>query len=83
MFRLGNKVGGDIFGASCLVREHDHFTGAGQAIDSDLAKDVLLGQRDKDIARSDDHIDGGNFLDAISEGSHGLGAADTVDLGDA
>ena len=63
-----------------VVGDHDHFARAGDRIDIDFAIDVLLGQRDEQVAGADDLIDLRHALDAVGQRRHGLRAADAIDL---
>ncbi len=46
-------------------------------------KTCRLARVDEQVARPDDHVHGGQSLDAVGQGGDRLGAADAVDLGDA
>ena len=81
MLGLGDQVGGDELGLGRVVGQHDDLARAGDAVDGDLAEDVLLGQGDEQVARPDDHVHRRHALDAVGQRRHRLGAADAVDLG--
>jgi hypothetical protein len=80
---LGEQIGGDVVRIGRLVGQHHHLAGPGEAIDGDLAEDVFLGEGDEDVSRADDHVHGGDLIDAERERRHRLGTADAVDFADA
>ena len=78
MLRLSDQIGGDVFRIRAVIRQHDHFTRAGQHVNGHLAEYLPLSQGDKQVPRPDDHVDRGNAFDAIGQGGHRLSAAHPV-----
>ena len=57
MLGLADQVGGQVTRVGRAVGDHDDLAGPGDAVDVDRAVDVPLGQRDEQVARSDDLVD--------------------------
>ena len=74
---LGDQVRGDVIGIRAVVGEHGDLGGAGLGVDADDPLQQALGGGDVDVARTGDEADGVAdltvVLDAVREGSHGLG----------
>ena len=79
---LGHEVDGDEVGGGRFVGHHHQLRRAGGGLDADHAGHLPLGQRDVDVARSDDDVDRPDGLGAVGHGGDGLGAADPVHLVD-
>ena len=75
MFGLGDEIGGGKIGAVGVVGHDHHLAGAGNRVDIDLPKHVLLGQGHEQVAWTDDLVNRADSLDAIGQRGHGLGAA--------
>jgi hypothetical protein len=80
---LGDEIGGDPGGIGRAIGNDQHFGGARDGIDADLAEDLALGGSDIGIAGADDLVDAADGFGAIGQGGDRLGAADAVDFGDA
>ena len=78
---LGEEVRGHVGRLRRAVRDHDDLARAGDQIDADIAEDEALGERDVEVPRPDDLVDGADGRRSIRERGHGLGAAQPVDLG--
>ena len=79
---LGEQVGGDELGRRVVVGDHDELRRPGDRVGADDARDLALGQRDVDVARPDDHVDGADGLGAVRERGDRLRATDPVHLVD-
>ena len=76
MLSLSQEVGGDPGRLGGIIG-HDHgFSRPGQAIQSHLTKDLLLGQRDKQVARANDFVYTRDALRAKGQRGNRLRAAD-------
>jgi hypothetical protein len=80
---LRNQIRSDKLRASGFISQHDHFTGAGDAVDVDFAEDVSLGQSDEQVARSDDLVDSSNTGNSVRDGGNGLCSTHPVNFRDA
>ena len=80
MFRLREKVGGDVGGLGGIVGEHQDFAGAGQEINRDMAEEEALGRDDVGVARTEDFLDWLDRRGAERHGGDGLGTAHAIDL---
>jgi hypothetical protein len=83
VFGLSKEIGGCEVRAGGAVSDDHDFTWAGDGIDIDFAKDMLLRERYEQVTWSDGLVDFGQPFDAIRQRGHRLGAPDAVDLGDA
>ena len=85
MLGLADQVGGDERRNGRAVGDQHDLARAGDAVDVDRAEDVLLGQRDEEVARPDDLVDRlqPDRLHAVGQRRDALGAADPIDLGHA
>ena len=83
MLGLRQKIGRDPVGIGVAVGQHQHFGGARDHVDADLAEDLPLGRGDIGIAGADDLRHRLDRLRAVSERGHRLRAADAVDFVDA
>ena len=83
MLSLGDQVGGQERRVGRVVGDQQALGRAGQPVDGDGAVDLLLRQRDEDVARAEDLVDPADRLGAVRQGGDGLGAADSVDRVDA
>ena len=54
---LGDEIGGDPGGIGRAIGDDEHFGGAGDHVDADLAEDLALGGGDIGIAGADDLVD--------------------------
>ena len=78
---LQNHIDGGEISWIGAVGDHDHLGWPGKGRrDADRAGDLLLGERDIDVARTDDDIDGPNRLGAMRDGADRLRPADRHDL---
>ena len=81
MLGLQNHIDGGEISWIGAVGDHDHLGWPGKGRrDADRAGDLLLGERDIDVARTDDDIDGPNRLGAMRDGADRLRPADRHDL---
>src|SRR5262249_2165012 len=80
--RLADQVGGNETGVGGPVGDEHDLARAGDAVDVRLSVDLALGEGDEQVAGADDLVYPGNPLDAVRQGGHGLGAANSVDLAD-
>ena len=83
MLGLRQQIGGDPVGIAGVVGDDEHFRGAGDHVDADLAEHLPLGRGDIGIAGADDFRDRRDRRRAIGERRHRLRAADAIDLGHA
>ncbi len=83
MLGLRDQIAGDKVGLRALVGQHDDFARPRDAIDVDFSIDLPFGQRDEQVARSDDLVDLLDPFDSVRERRDPLRAAHAVDLGDA
>ena len=82
VFRLRNEVTGNKPRIGRIVRQDDHFTGARDAVDVHLAKNVLLRQGHEQIARSDNLVDRLDALHTVRQCRHRLRTANSVNFAD-
>ncbi len=80
---LRQQVGGEPFRIVVLVGDDEHLRRAGDGVDADDAIDLPLGGGDVGIAGADDLGNSCDCFGAVGERSHGLRAADAIDLRDA
>ena len=83
VFGLRQKIRRDPIGIACLVGEDQDLGWSGDHVDTDFAEHQPLRGSDICIARSDNLGNGRDAFGAVSERSHGLCAADAIDLVDA
>ena len=80
MLGLGHQVGRDHHRLGRGIGQHTDLGGAGNHVDSHVARDNLLGGGNKGVARAGDLVDARNGLGTVRQRGHGLGAAHHVDL---
>ena len=80
VFGLGHQVGRDHHGLGRGIGQHTDLGGAGDHVDTHVARDNLLGRSDKGVARAGDLVDARNGLGAVRQRGHGLSAAHHIDL---
>ena len=66
-----------------LAEDEQQVAGSGEAVDRHLTGDQAFGLLHVEIARSDDHVDGGHRVGPVGERGDRLGAADAIDFGHA
>ena len=75
MLGLGDKVRRDQFRVGAFVGDHHRLRGAVDGVDANVAKHLLLRDRDEQAARAADLIDSWERFRAVGEGRDALGAA--------
>ena len=80
---LRQQIGGDPAGIAGVVGDDEHFRGAGDHVDADLAEHLPLGGGDIGVAGADDFGDRRDRRRAVGQRRHRLRAADAIDFGDA
>ena len=83
MLGLRQQIGGDPAGIAGVVGDHQHFRGAGDHVDADLAEHLPLGGGDIGIAGADDFRHRRDRRGAVGQRRHRLRAADAIDFGHA
>ena len=69
---LGEEVGGDELGVRARVGDDQGLGGAGEAVDADVAVDLLFRQGDEEVAGTHDLVHPGHALGAVGEGGDRL-----------
>ena len=77
MLGLGKQVHGNPVGIRLTIAYHQYFRGAGNHVDTDLAKHHALGGRHVGIARADNLVDGRHGGRAVGQCGNGLCPADS------
>jgi len=78
VLELGRQVGRDEIGASLGVRDDHDFCRSGDAVDSDRAEDLSLGEAHVDVARTGDHVHPPDRLRPVRQRSDRLGSAKAI-----
>ena len=77
---LGHQVGRDHHRLGRGIGQHADLGGTSDHIDSDVARDNLLGGGNKGVARAGNLVDTRNGLGAVRQRGHSLGAAHHIDF---
>jgi len=80
MLCLPKQVGGTYFCVYSIVGDHHGFRWASEEVDADTAIKLAFGLRDESIARSYQQVHRLDGLGTQRHGSHGLDAAEDIDL---
>ena len=83
VFRLREKVGGDVGRLRRIIGEHEHLAWSRQQVDRDIPEEEALGRDDVGIARTEDFLHRLDHHGAERHGGDGLGTAHPIDLGGA
>ena len=83
MFGLAEQIHGHPVRWCCAIGQHQNFARAGNHVDAHRTKHTAFGSSNIGIARASDFVNGWNGLRAISQGGHGLRAANGERTADA
>ena len=77
---LSHQVCRDHHGLGRSIGQHADLGRAGDHVDSHIARDNLLGRRNKGVTRAGDFVDARNGLGTVCQRGHGLGAAHHINF---